>query len=245
MIIKNITKKYDGKIILDDISLNIKKGCINAFIGPNGGGKSTLLKIISRLVEKDKGEILIDNIEISKWNSNELAKKISILTQKNEINVKITVFELISFGRFPYKEDKDNKVEEAINLLDLNEIRDKYIDEISGGQLQRALIAMIIAQDTEYILLDEPNNNLDIYHSKKLMQLLKLLCEKYNKTVIIVLHEINYASFYSDYIFCISNGKIKYEGLTENIICKEILKDLYNIDFEIINFKDKQLTLFY
>lgn len=243
MKLENVCKKYGNKDILNNISLSVKKGKFNSIIGANGSGKSTLLKIMSRIVEKDKGYVLLSDNDIEFWNNNELAKKISILTQSTELNLKIRVRELVEFGRFPHRDNEN--VDFAIEIMDLKEIEEKYIDELSGGQLQRCLIAMIIAQDTEYILLDEPNNNLDIYYSKKLMQNLKLLCEKYNKTVIVVLHEINYVSFYSDYIFCMIEGELKYKGSVDEIIKKDILKEIYGIDFEIINIQNKPLTIFY
>lgn len=250
MIIKNITKKYLNKTVVDDISLEIPKGKITAMIGPNGAGKSTLFNMISRLIDSDNGNVEIDNKNLNNYTSNELSKKLAILTQTNNIQMKLTVRELVSFGRFPYSKSKLNqydyqKVDEAIAYMELEEYKNAYIDELSGGQRQRAYIAMIIAQDTEYILLDEPTNNLDIYHSTNMMKLVRKLCDELNKTVILVLHEINYASFYCDYICALANGRIHKFGTIDEVINKETLKELYNVNFEIMKIDNKPLSIYY
>src|SRR5699024_6628061 len=159
--IEGISNFYNDKNVLDDISLSIKKGTITSFIGPNGAGKSTLISVISRLITQEGGEVTIDGENITKDKNNDLEKKIYILKQANSINLKLTVRELVSFGRFPYSQGrltkKDwEKVDEAIDYMELRDMQHKYLDQLSGGQRQRAHIAMVIAQDTEYILLDEP-----------------------------------------------------------------------------------------
>ena len=164
--------------------------------------------------------------------------------------MKLTVRELVAFGRFPYSGSRltpeDNAmVDKAIEYMELEEYQDRYIDELSGGQRQRAYIAMVIAQDTEYVLLDEPTNNLDIYHSSNLMRIARRLCDELGKTVILVLHEINYAAFYSDYICAFKDGYIAKFGKVDEVINKDCLKDIYNVDFEIIRVKDKPLSVYY
>ncbi len=184
--IKNVTKRYGHRKVIDNVSLNIEKGRITSFIGPNGAGKSTLLSIISRLITKDEGQVFIDGIEASKWDNKSLAKKISILKQSNHTNIRLTIKELVSFGRFPYcsgnlSSEDLRYVNDAINYLELKDIENKYLDELSGGQRQRAYIAMIVAQNTEYILLDEPLNNLDMKHSVQIMKILKRLVQDLTK----------------------------------------------------------------
>lgn len=206
--------------------------------------------MISRLILKDEGEIDFYDLDIAKWNSKELAKKLAILTQANNIQMKLTVYELVAFGRFPYSKGKLNeldkeKIQDAIDYMELNDIKNQYIDELSGGQRQRAFIAMVIAQDTEYVLLDEPTNNLDIYHATKLMRTVRRLCDELGKTVILVLHDINYASFYSDYICAFKDGKIAFYGSANDVITKENLKKVYNVDFEIIIKEGKSLSIYY
>lgn len=236
--VKEVTKAYGGKPVIENVSLKIREGCITSFIGPNGAGKSTLLSMISRLLQKDSGEVLVDGKDISQWKSTELAKKISILKQSNHINLRLTVRELVSFGRFPYSQGKLTKedwekVDEAIAYMDLTDLQHKFLDQLSGGQNQRAFIAMVIAQNTEYILLDEPLNNLDMKHSVQIMKVLRRLVEELGKTVILVIHDINFASCYSDYIVALKDGRIVREGSTETIIDSEVLEHIYDMDIPI------------
>src|SRR6185437_12576181 len=157
-------------------------------------------------------------------------KRVSILKQSNYMNVRLTVRELVSFGRFPYSkgrltnEDED-MVNQAIDYMNLWELEDSLLDELSGGQKQRAFIAMVIAQDTDYILLDEPLNNLDMKHSVQIMKILRKLVDDLGKTVVIVLHDINFASVYSDRIVALKNGKLVKNGPTHEIINSDALRE--------------------
>ncbi len=250
MNVQDLIKSYGSKTVVDEVSFQVPKGKVLSLIGPNGAGKSTVMGMISRLIAKDAGIIRFEDKDLAKWKSKELAKKLAILTQHNNIQMKLTVRELVSFGRFPYsgscltKEDIA-MVDNAIAYMELEEFEDRYIDELSGGQRQRAYIAMVIAQDTEYVLLDEPTNNLDIYHASNLMRIARKLCDELGKTVILVLHEINYAAFYSDYICAFVDGKIARFGTVDEVINKECLHDIYNVDFEIIRIHDKPLSVYY
>ena len=213
MQISHIIKKYDEKTVVNDVSFSLPKGKVTSLIGPNGAGKSTVMSIISRLIAPDNGSVVIEKKDINKWNSKELSKHLAILTQTNNIQMKLTVEELVAFGRFPHSggrlNSKDKEmIDKAIDYMELETFRERFIDELSGGQRQRVYIAMVIAQDTEYVLLDEPTNNLDIYHASNLMKIVRRLCDELGKTVILVLHEINYAAFYSDYICAFKDGKI-------------------------------------
>ncbi|MBR7554856.1 ABC transporter ATP-binding protein [Allobacillus sp. GCM10007491] len=236
--VKNLSKKYNNKTVVNNVSLNIKKGKITSFIGPNGAGKSTLLSAVSRLIKHDVGEIMIDQKEINSWKSNELSKKVAILKQSNNLNVRLTIRELVSFGRFPYSQgnltqEDWEKVDEALSFMELHDIENQFLDELSGGQRQRAFIAMVIAQDTEYILLDEPLNNLDMKHSVQIMKVLRRLVDELGKTVILVIHDINFASFYSDYVVALKNGEIIRQGPTNEIIEQGTLKEIYDMDIPI------------
>ncbi|MCU9612571.1 ABC transporter ATP-binding protein [Caldibacillus lycopersici] len=248
--IKSVTKRYGAKEVVKDVSVKIARGKITSFIGPNGAGKSTLLSMVSRLILKDEGEILIDGNDISKGKSRDLAKKISILKQSNNINLRLTVRELVSFGRFPYSHGKLTKddwqfVDEAIDYLGLKEIENQYLEELSGGQRQRAYIAMVVAQDTEYILLDEPLNNLDMKHSVQIMKTLRRLVDELGKTIILVIHDINFASVYSDYIVALKDGKIVREGTTEEIINNSVLRDIYDMDISIQNIQNCRFCFYF
>lgn len=248
--VRHVFKKYGGKNVIEDVSIQIEKGKITSFIGPNGAGKSTLLSMISRLIPKDSGEITIDREDITKTKSSQLAKKISILKQSNLITLRLTIRELVSFGRFPYSQgrltEEDWKVvDEAIRYLKLEDIQHQYLDQLSGGQKQRAYIAMVIAQDTEYILLDEPLNNLDMKHSVQIMKILRKIVDELGKTVVIVIHEINFASCYSDHIVALKNGKVIREGPTHKMIQPSVLKDIYDMDIEIKDFNDNRICVYY
>jgi len=248
--VKGLTKTYGNKVVVDNVSLSIKKGTITSFIGPNGAGKSTLLSMMSRLLSVDSGEIYIDGEDIRKIKNNDLAKKLAILKQSNHINLRLTVRELVSFGRFPYSQGNLKKedwkfVDEAIAYMELEDLQHQYIDQLSGGQKQRAYIAMVIAQDTDYILLDEPLNNLDMKHSVQIMKTICRLVDELNKTVIIVIHDINFASCYSDYIVALKDGKVVKEGSTEEIITPTALKEIYEMDFQIQTVNNKKISVYY
>ncbi|RDW21174.1 ABC transporter ATP-binding protein [Oceanobacillus chungangensis] len=248
--IKNVFKSYQNKPVIEDVTLEIERGKITSFIGPNGAGKSTLISMISRLIVRDEGQISIDGMDILSVKNNELAKKISILKQSNQINLKLTVRELVSFGRFPYSQGRLSKedvakIEEAIDYMELRDMQDKYLDELSGGQRQRAHIAMVIAQDTEYILLDEPLNNLDMRHSVSIMKTLRKLVDEMGKTIVIVIHDINFASCYSDNIVALKDGKIVKEGRTCDVIDKCVLKEIYDMDIEIKEIDNQRICVYF
>ncbi|WP_411502799.1 ABC transporter ATP-binding protein [Brevibacillus centrosporus] len=248
--VRNVSKQYGSKNVVENVSLKIAKGKITSFIGPNGAGKSTLLSMISRLLSKDQGEILLEGTEISQCKSNDLAKKISILKQTNHITIRLTIRELVSFGRFPYSQGNLTKedwryVDEAIRYMELEDIQHKYLDQLSGGQRQRAYIAMVVAQNTEYILLDEPLNNLDMKHSVQIMKVLRRLVNEMGKTVVIVIHDINFASCYSDYIVALKDGKVVKEGTTEEIISAQTLKDVYDMDIQIQDIDENKICVYY
>lgn len=250
MQIKDVTKKYNGKPVVDAVNLEIPKGKVISFIGPNGAGKSTVMGIISRLIAKDSGLVSFDGTDLEKWKSKELSKRLAILTQSNNIQMKLTVRELVAFGRFPYSGNRTTKedgeiIDQAIAYMELEEFRDRFIDELSGGQRQRALIAMVIAQDTDYVLLDEPTNNLDIYHATNMMKIVRRLCDELGKTIILVLHEINYAAFYSDYICAFVDGKVAKFGTVKEVMTKENLSEIYKVDFEILEIEGKPLSIYY
>ena len=232
------------------MGLQFNKGKITSLIGGNGAGKSTLLSVISRLLSQDGGVVLVDEKNVTEYKSKVLAQRLSILKQSNHVRLKLTVRELVSFGRFPYSQEKLNKedilmVDRAIDFLNLKDIENSYIDELSGGQKQRAYMAMVVAQDTEYILLDEPLNNLDMKHSVQTMKIMRKLADELGKTIIIVLHDINFASHYSDYIVALKEGKIIYHDTTENIIREDVLRDVFDINIKICEFESKRICNYY
>lgn len=248
--VRNVTKTYGNKRVVDQVSVKVNKGSITAFIGPNGAGKSTLLSMMSRLLTRDEGEVWIEGKEIGQYKSGELAKKLSILKQSNHIGIRLTVRELVSFGRFPYSQGKLTKedwayVDEAIRYMELEDMQHKYIDQLSGGQRQRAYIAMVIAQNTEYILLDEPLNNLDMKHSVQIMKVLRRLVDELGKTIVIVIHDINFASCHADYIVALKDGKLVREGPTAEIIEESVLKDIYDMDIHIEDINENKICVYF
>lgn len=246
--ILNLNFKINGNKILSNINLNIKKGGITVLIGPNGAGKSTLLSLISRLNPIQTGKITIEDLDISTSRSDEIAKKIAILTQENNIQNRITVRDILAFGRFPYSKGYLKKLdyeilEEVLTQFSLNDLSNRYLSSLSGGQKQRALIAMCFCQKTDYLLLDEPLNNLDIFHARELMHLIKKLTKELNLTTIMVLHDINFGVAYADHIIGMKAGKVIIEGSVKDVINVDTLKELFNVSLEIIKHKDIPIIL--
>jgi len=209
-----------------------------------------LLSILSRLLEQDGGSVYFNDKPLSTYKGEELATKLSILKQSNHLDLKLTVKELVSFGRFPYCKgrltDKDRqKVQEALVFSDLESLQDAYIDELSGGQRQRAFVAMVIAQDTDFILLDEPLNNLDMKHGVYVMKTLRRLVDELGKTVVIVIHEINFAAQYSDHIIALKDGDIRYDAPTDAVIQADVLEDIFGISFDIIEKDNKKICNYF
>lgn len=248
--VRNLSKHFGKKTVVDKVNITIQPGKITSFIGPNGAGKSTLLSMVSRLIAADTGEVLLDNTDVKKMKTDAFAKKVSILKQTNFMNVRLTVRELVSFGRFPYSrghltaEDKEY-VDQALSYMNLLEMENSFIDELSGGQRQRAFIAMVIAQDTDYILLDEPLNNLDMKHSVQIMKILRRLVDELGKTIVIVLHDINFASVYSDRIVALKDGKVIRDGETEEIINSDALREIYEMNIPIKRMNNCNICLYF
>lgn len=248
--LKNINKSYEGKSILKNINLSFAKNAITSLIGANGAGKSSVLNIASRLLKADSGEVFFDDKPLHTYKNEVLAQKLSILKQQNHLNLRLKVEELVAFGRFPYSagrlDAKDReKINLALNYMNLEDLKDRFLDSLSGGQRQRAFIAMVIAQDTEYILLDEPLNNLDMKHSVQIMQILKNLVKDFNKSIVLVLHDINFASVYSDFIIAMKNGEVINSAPTEKIIEENFLKQIYDLDIAIKNIDGNKICVYY
>ncbi|TQR07992.1 ABC transporter ATP-binding protein [Psychrobacillus soli] len=236
--IKGLSKSFGKKTVVEDVTLKIQAKAITSFIGPNGAGKSTLLSMVSRLLDADTGEVLLDQSDVKKMKSDAFAKRVAILKQANHLNIRLTVRELVSFGRYPYSKGRLNKedqkfVDQALEYMNLTDMQDKFLDELSGGQKQRAFISMVIAQDTDYILLDEPLNNLDMKHSVQIMKILRKLVDELGKTVVIVLHDINFASVYSDRIVALKDGRLVKDGPTHEIINSDALREVYDMHIPV------------
>ncbi len=248
--VRSLTKKYGNKTVVDNVSLSLSKGKLTSLIGPNGAGKSTVLSMVSRLMQPNEGVVLIEGKEIGEWDPKELAKKLAILKQSNHINMRLTIRELVGFGRFPHsggnltREDEE-KIDEALGYMQLKDLEHRYLDELSGGQRQRAYIAMVIAQNSEYILLDEQLNNFDMKHAAEIMKTLRKLVDDLGKTVIIVIHDINFASCYSDYIVALKDGVIAKEGSTKDLIQQEVLEQIYEMPFNIQEVNGQRICVYF
>lgn len=246
--IQQVTHRIGQSIILNNINLTIENGGITALVGANGAGKSTLLSLIARLEPLQQGKILLENKDISTTPSRLIAKSLAILTQENAIHSRITVEDLLMFGRYPHhqgniqQEDRDI-VKEALERFELTDFAQRYLNELSGGQRQRALIAMVFCQKTNYILLDEPLNNLDMFHAKALMQLLRTLTDELKLTTIMVVHDINIASAYADTIIAMKHGEILLQGTPQEIITPENLKTVFNLEAEVLEHHGKRLVI--
>lgn len=251
MIITTGLKKYYGSTaVVDDVSIQLPARGITSIIGPNGAGKSTMLSLISRLLGMDAGTVTVDGLDISKTPSDVLAKRLSILRQDNHMTARLTVRDLVAFGRYPYSkgrttiEDKEH-IDRAIDYLNLAKLENRFLDELSGGQRQRAYVAMVLCQDTDYVLLDEPLNNLDMKHAMSMMKLMQRACRELGKTVVVVLHDINFASWYSDYIIAMRDGKVVNHGSTEKIIQPDALREIYDMDINVHEIGGHRVSLFY
>lgn len=238
--VKNVEKIYGSETKIGPINFTIKEGGLNSIIGPNGAGKSTTLLMIGRLLDMDLGSINIGGMDVCNCHSGELAKILSILRQENHFTAKLTVRQLISFGRYPYSKGrltvKDMEIiDQYIDFLDLKGLEHRYLDELSGGQRQRAYVAMVLAQDTKYVLLDEPLNNLDVARSVSMMKYLRKACDEFNRTILLVIHDINFAAAYSDRILAMKDGKLVLSGSVDEIMKADVLTEIFDTDISVLN----------
>ena len=239
IVLTGVERKYSDEVQIGPVDVTIPGGGITALVGPNGAGKSTLLTMIGRLMGMDAGSITVGGYDVHKTPSKQLAKVVSILRQENHFMTRLTVRQLVGFGRFPYSggrltTDDEVAVSQAIDFLGLTELEGRFLDELSGGQRQRSYVAMVLAQETPYILLDEPLNNLDMQHSVAMMQHLRRAATDLGRTVVIVLHDINFASVYADHILAMKDGKVVEFGTPEEIMQDEVLSRVFNTPIECV-----------
>ena len=214
---RGVSKRYSSEVAIGPIDLEIPSGGITALVGPNGAGKSTLLTMIGRLLGIDEGAIEVAGYDISSTASKDVARILSILRQENHFLTRLTVRQLVGFGRFPHSRGRltavdEEKISEAIDFLDLAELEGRFLDQLSGGHRPRAYVAMVLAQDTEYLLLDDPLNNLDMQYSVQMMRRLEQAARQLGRTIIVVLHDINFAARYADRIVAMKEGGVVEHG---------------------------------
>lgn len=238
--IRGAKKFYSDAVKIGPLSIHIPKAGLTSLIGPNGAGKSTALLMIGRLLRMDEGQIKVANVDVSTAKSGDLAKILTILRQENHFVTKLTVRQLVGFGRFPYSKGRltpedERIVSKYIDFLDLTELENRYLDELSGGQRQRAYVAMVLCQETEYVLLDEPLNNLDVARSVQMMEHLRHAANEFGRTILTVMHDINFAAKYSDRICAMKDGQITAFGTVQEIMDAELLTDIFETKIEIVD----------
>ena len=237
--ITNVKKSYTEEVTVGPLNIEIPRAGFTSLIGPNGAGKSTTLLMIGRLLEMDQGQIQVANMDVAKANSKDLAKVLTILRQENHFVTRLTVRQLVGFGRFPYSKGRLTKEDETIiskyiDFLGLTKLEGRYLDELSGGQRQMAYVAMVLCQETEYVLLDEPLNNLDVAKSVQMMKHLRRAADEFGRTILTVMHDINFAAKYSDRICAMKDGNIQAFGTVDEVMDGDLLSSIFNTEIEVV-----------
>ncbi|MDQ0856529.1 ABC transporter ATP-binding protein [Bacillus sp. V2I10] len=242
LLTESVNIGYGERLIVKDLSVRIPDKKITTIIGPNGCGKSTLLKAITRIISLQSGDVVLDGKSISKEQTKKLAKKMAILPQTPESAAGLTVGELVSYGRFPHQKGfgrltkKDYEVIQwALEVTGTADYKFRPVDSLSGGQRQRVWIAMALAQETEIIFLDEPTTYLDMAHQLEVLELLQTLNAEQERTIVMVLHDLNQAARFADYIIALKDGEIVKAGTCEEVISRDVLKEVFHIDAVIGN----------
>ena len=252
-----VSKSYGCGRVVDEVSVTIPDGGLTCFVGPNGAGKSTLLSMIARLLPPDEGTIRLDDLDVCTAPGDEVARRLAILRQENHLSIRLTVGDLVDFGRYPHRRGRSRadrapgaatdrlRVEAALDYLHLRALRHRYLDELSGGQRQRAFVAMVLAQDTDYVLLDEPLNNLDMAHSVAMMTLLRRAADELGRTVVLVVHDINFASAFADRIIALRDGRIVADGTPSEFMTVQTMREVFDLDMPIVQVEGRPLALYH
>lgn len=237
---RQLTLTYGEKPIIENLDLHIPQGQISVFIGKNGCGKSTLLRSLARLLKPKTGAVLLDGKEIDQWQTKAVAKRLAILPQGPVAPEGLTILQLVKQGRYPYQswlsqwsEEDERKVMDALKATNLTDLAERPVDSLSGGQRQRAWIAMTLAQGTEMILLDEPTTYLDLAQQVEILDLLFELNEKEQRTIVMVLHDLNLACRYAHHIVAVNDRTIYAQGKPEDIITEQLVRDVFNMECQI------------
>ena len=239
--IQNLDWNYGSQRVLNNLNFNIEKGKFYTILGTNGSGKTTLAKIITKSLEIDSDKIFLISEDLSKMNNKQTAKRIATVPQNTIVDFDFSVMDIVLMGRAPYlrrfQSETSYDLEIAKNAMKKTNtwhLKDKKIDEISGGERQRVIIARAITQDTEILILDEPISNIDIHHQIQLLDVLKNLNKEKNITIITILHDLNLAAQYSDEIILLSEGEIVTIGNPQEVLTKEVIKEVYNIKVDMV-----------
>jgi iron complex transport system ATP-binding protein len=247
---EGVTKRYGTSVVVDDVTIDLPAGGVVSIIGPNGAGKSTLLSMVARLLPADGGRVVVDGDDVARTAGDVMARRLGILRQDNHLAVRLTVRDLVTFGRYPHTkgrttaEDRE-RVDAALDYLDLGDLQHRFLDELSGGQRQRAFVAMVLAQDTDYVLLDEPLNNLDLKHARAMMALARRAADDLGKTVVTVLHDVNFASCWSDVVVAMRDGRVVAHGAPHEVITTDVLSAVYEVEVTIHEVDGRRVALYY
>lgn len=238
--VQNLSVSLENKQIIHDLNFTIEEGEIVSIIGPNGSGKSTALKAISRMIKPEEKTVYINNEDLVSLKSKDISKRMSVLFQSNDAPTDLTVEQLVEYGRMPHKKwfeqlNKEDReiIDWAIEKTGLEEFRHRQVISLSGGEAQRTWIAMSLAQRPKVLLLDEPTTYLDISHQLQLLELIYKVNKELGMTIVMVLHDLNQASLYSDKICVIQKGKMIKYGTSVEVITKELIRKVYHVDCDI------------
>ncbi len=250
IIATHVSAAYGESVVVDDVSILVPKGGVTALVGPNGAGKSTLLAVMARLMGARAGTVSVDGLDVTATPSEVLAKRLAILKQDNHPGIRLTVRDLVGFGRYPHSRGRLTEadrvhIDQAMAWLDLEGLGDRFLDELSGGQRQRAFVAMVLAQDTDYILLDEPLNNLDMAHAVAMMKLLRRAADELGRTFVVVLHDLNAAAVYSDHMVAMADGRVIAAGRTPELMNDELLSEVFGLPIEVHEVAGRPQAIFY
>jgi len=248
--IRSVCMSYGDTRVVDDVTLDLPAGGLTAIVGPNGAGKSTLLSIVGRLLTPESGSVRVDGLDIAAVKGDVLAKRLAILRQDNHVPVRLTVRELVGFGRFPHNggrpTDADaGHVERALAEVGMTHLGARRLDQLSGGQRQRAFIAAVLCQDTDYVLLDEPLASLDMRHSVAMMKRLRGITDELDKTVVLVLHDINFASTYADSIVAMRDGCVVQHAAPDQVMTPPVLREIYDMDVNVHEIDGRQIGVYF
>ncbi|RAH98424.1 iron ABC transporter ATP-binding protein [Acuticoccus sediminis] len=238
IIVNGVTAVRSGQKVIADVHLSIPAGGVTALIGPNGAGKSTLLSLIARLLPLHEGTITVDGLPVHRTPTRALAKRLAVMPQEGHVASRLRVSELVGFGRFPHHRgrpgpDDRAAIAEALALFDLEALADRFVDTLSGGQRQRARAAMTFCQGTDYILLDEPLNNLDITYARQLMRTIRQVADERGRTILIVLHDLNHAAAHADRIVAMRGGRVLAHGPTAEVMTSAVLAEVFGAEIPV------------
>ena len=246
--VQGVSHAIGPAAILRDIDLALPRGALTALIGPNGAGKSTLLRLIGRLEPLQRGRICVDGEDITRTPTADLARRLAILGQNTGIASRLRVRELVSFGRWPHCHGRPTPrdhaaVDAALRMFDLEPLADRFLDELSGGQAQRAHVAMTVAQETDWLLLDEPLNNLDLAHARSLLAQVAGMAGQGGRGAVIVLHDINHAAAWADHVVALKHGRVHAQGPADAVLTERVLSELYETKLSVVQHAGRPLVL--